>query len=340
MKNYIIILLSICFLTPLYAGGGKRNGTNGASELLIPAGTRGISMGSAAVASSKGLEALYWNPAGLAWTSCSAEALFSYQSYISDIGVTYGAVSANISDFGVIAFSIKALSMDAINVTTVDNPDGTGQTFTPQFLTAGLSFSRALSDRISVGLTGNLISESMDRVSAKGVAFNVGVVYQNLGNLNGLNLGITVNNLGPEMKFDGTGLYQKGTIPELERPAQYYKVESAGFELPSNLELGLSYTRMLDESNSLLVSSAFQNSNFSGDEYKLGAEYIYADLLALRAGYTFIPESQEKQSIYGLSLGVGINYRMPGSGTIRFDYAYRDVDTFKANHIFSLALGL
>lgn len=341
MKKHIVflILLSLCFSVQIFAGGGRRNGTSGATELMIPFGTRGISMGNSSVASARGIEALYWNPAGLARTENSAEATFSYMSYIADIGVTSGAVSANLEGFGVVTFSIKSLSIDQINVTTTNNPEGTGQTFTPQFITAGLSYSRTLSDRISVGLTANLISESMDKASAKGVSFNVGVLYENLGNLNGFNLGLAINNLGPEMQFDGSGLYKKGDIPELERPSQYYKLEAASFELPSILELGLSYNRSLNDMNSVVISSAFQNSNFSGDEYKFGAEYSYANLISLRAGYMMIPEDQEKESIYGLTMGFGLNYKIEGTGNLRFDYAYRDVNTFKANHIFSVSMG-
>lgn len=72
-------------------------------------------------------------------------------NYIADIGVQFGAVGVNFEEFGSIAFSIKSLSVGDIIKTTVENPDGTGQTFAPQYSTIGLSYSKMLSDRVSVG---------------------------------------------------------------------------------------------------------------------------------------------------------------------------------------------
>lgn len=341
MKSlYKIFVFVICLSAAgsIYAGGGNRTGTGGASELLIPVGARGISMAGAAVATATGIEALFWNPAGIAKTSNSVNVVFSHMNYIADIGVEFGAVSANFEGFGVLTFSVKSLSTGDIEVTTTQNPDGTGQMFSPQLLTAGVTYSRRLIDRISVGVTANLVTETLADASASGVAFNVGVIYDNLADINGLSFGIVMKNIGPQMRYEGPGLLQTLNSTSLKRPPQYYRVSAASFELPSSFELGFGYRPVINDQNSLTFTSSFQNNNFSGDEYKLGAEYAYNNMFFLRGGYTMSPKSQSDDYIYGLTAGIGINYQMQGID-LTVDYAFRDVKYFEGNHVFSLTLG-
>jgi hypothetical protein len=339
MKNVLKILLAFILLLAVdaFAGGGKRTGTGGAAELLIPVGPRGIAMAEANISTSTGIEALFWNPAGVSHMQNNADVIFSHMSYIADIGVDYGAIAANFEGFGVVSFSIKALSVGDILITTTANPDGTGETFSPTFIVAGLSYSRQLTESISVGLTTNFISESMADVSASGVAFDVGVMYNNLADINGLSLGVVVKNLGPEMKYSGGGLYNEGQIGGVNRPPTFYTVEAAAFELPSNFQLGLGYSPVLDETNSLQFSGIYQNNNFSGDEYKLGGEYGYNNLFFVRAGYQLAPQVSDDY-LYGFTAGVGIDYAVEGFG-FKVDYAYREVEFFDGNHVFALTLG-
>jgi len=339
MKNILKILLAFILLLAMdaFAGGGKRTGTGGASELLIPVGPRGIAMAEANLSTSTGIEALFWNPAGVALMQNNADVIFSHMSYIADIGVDYGAIAANFEGFGVISFSIKTLSVGDILITTTANPDGTGETFSPSFIVAGLSYSRQLTEAISIGLTTNFISERMADVSASGVAFDVGVMYKNLADINGLSLGIVIKNLGPEMKYSGGGLFQQGQIDNVNRPPTFYTIDAAAFELPSNFQLGLGYTPVLDEINSLQFSGIYQNNNFSGDEYKIGGEYGYDNTFFVRAGYQLAPQVSEDY-IYGFTAGVGIDYEVEGFG-FKVDYAFREVEFFDANHIFAVTLG-
>ena len=203
---FIIAVLALWMTDEAMAGPGNRTGTGGSAQLLIPVGARDLAMGGSTISTTRGIESLFWNPAGVARAVSSANVIFSHMSYIADIGVEYGAVSGKFGDLGTIALSVKSLSVGEIPVTTTDNPDGTGQFYSPQFFTAGLTYSRMLSDRISVGVTTNLISERISDVSASGVAFNVGVIYDNLADMAGLSLGVVVKNIGPQMRFDGPAL--------------------------------------------------------------------------------------------------------------------------------------
>jgi hypothetical protein len=334
-----VLVLVLAAAGSAFAGAGNRAGTNGASELLIPVGTRDIGMGGATIATTSGVEALFWNPAAVAKMHGSASLYFSHMNYIADIGVDYGAVAANFENFGILSLSLKSLSVGDIPVTTTSDPDGTGQTFSPQFFTIGLSYSRQLSDRIAVGVTTHIISERLADVSATGVAFDVGVLYDNLASVDGLSLGVAVKNIGPQMKFDGTGLMTQATVAAQNRPPGLYQIQAAPFELPSTIEFGLGYRRNFAGSNSVLVSTTFQSNNFSDDEYRLGIEYGFQDLIFLRGGYNLAQKAtDERQFLFGPSFGIGVQGAL-GSLDVSFDYAFRSVKVFESSHVFSLKLG-
>jgi hypothetical protein len=333
------LVMTIVCTVFAFAGAANRTGTSGASELLVPIGAREIAMGGAAVAGARGVDALFWNPAGTAFINSSAEFYFSHMSYIADIGMDYGAVSASMEGFGIISLSLKAFSIGEIPVTTTVHPDGTGEMFTPQYFTVGLSYARKLSERIAVGLTTNLVSERLGDVSATGLALNIGVIYENLANIEGLHIGVALNNIGPQMKFNGSGLLVQASVADQHRPPQYYEIQAAPFELPSSIEFGAAYQKTLEGPNSIVLSTAFQSNNFSDDEYRVGAEYAYEDFLFLRGGYIAAQKTAtDREFLYGPSFGAGIRYGM-GTTDLTFDYAYRSVKVFNANHVFSIKLG-
>lgn len=340
MKVYKILILAFILLLGMdniIAQSGNRTGTGGAAQLLVPVGVRGIALGQSDIATARGIEALFWNPAGASRMNNSASVLFTHMDYIADIGVEYGAVSANFEGFGVVSLNIKSLSIGDIQETTTRDPDGTGKTFSPQMLIAGLTYSKQLTDLISVGLTTNFITETLGDVSASGIAFNVGVIYDNLG-FEGLSFGVVLKNIGPQMQYDGTGLLHEADVNDFNRPPGFYKVEAAPFELPSQFELGLGYRPTINEQNSLLISGLFQNNNFSADEYKFGLEYGYNNTFFIRGGYNFAPDLDSEQYIYGLSAGAGLNYNFEDI-SVKVDYAFREVEFFDGNHIFGLTLG-
>ncbi len=342
MKRLIALCLSTLFIgtASLFASSGNRTGTNSASELLIPIGPRDIAMGNSTVAVTSGPEALFWNPAGIAGALKDVTLYASHMNYIADIGVECVSASVNIPDIGALALQLKALSIGDIPLTTALNPDGTGQTFKPQFFTVGLTYGRQLTDRIRVGFTAKLISEQMAEVSATGYAFDAGVIYDNLASVSGLSFGVVVKNIGPQMTFGGPGLDISATANDLSRGPYTYSVQAASFELPSTIEIGMGYKRVITENNVIVVSAAFQNNNFSDDAYRFGIEYGFQDLLFLRGGYEYSPSDMaQRENIYGPAFGAGIHV-IVGTTDVTFDYAYRSVKFFVANNVFSVKIGL
>ncbi len=323
--------------------GERRAGTNAAAELLIPVGARYLGMGGASVATASGLEALYYNPAGIAQASRNANAMFSHMKHIADINVNYIAFSAAFSGFGTLGFSVKALDVGDILVTTEDAPDGTGALISPQFVTAGITYSRALSDRVAVGATINIVSENLDRASASGLAFNFGVQYKDLMAVKGLSLGVALRNIGPSMQYGGTGLLRNADANDVARGASPYSIVAGKDELPSALEIGLGYKLPLGERNHLNLTSTYQDNNFDDDATRLGAEFALNQTLFLRAGYSTAftagkDPAGESRYIYGAALGAGFQ-RDLGGVEVSLDYAFRQVEFFDNSNVFSLRLG-
>ena len=336
----LVLLFGIVTMTA-DAANKNRTGTAGAQELLIPVGARGIAIGASSMVFSRGVEAIYWNPAGLSRMEFGVEAMLSHMTYFADINVTYGALGVKVGDFGTLGFSLKSIGFGQIPVTTEQFPDGTGEQYSPTYLNIGVTYSKLLTDRISVGVTGTVISERILSMSASGAAFNVGIQYHNLG-ITGLDVGVSVRNIGPNMKFDGSNLLKQATTGDT-RGTQWYKVETASFEMPSSMEIGLGYSRSFDEYNTLQVGALFRNNNYLEDEYNLGGEYSFQNTIFLRGGYTFSPQTDVDAAgargyIYDFTAGLGFHASMSGLD-LSFDYAYRHMKYFDANNIVTMRLG-
>ena len=87
-----LFLILVLVNSVVFAGPRSKYGLSAAPELLIPVGSIGTSLSGSDLANVSGVEALYWNPSGLANLSGkSGEALFSHQKYIADINVNYFA---------------------------------------------------------------------------------------------------------------------------------------------------------------------------------------------------------------------------------------------------------
>ncbi len=338
MNKKITYFLTVLFLgtvlfSEAFAGGAKRNGTAGAQELLIPSSASGLALNGSNISSITGLDAVFYNPAGFGGTKTSTEAMFSHLNYIADISMSFAAVGVNFSDLGSLAFSLKTLNFGDIPITTVENPYGTGSTFSPSYVTLGLTYANSLTDRIRVGINLKLVSEKIVRTSATGFAFDAGIQYQGLAGLDGLNFGITLKNLGPQMKFDGPDLIRSASEAEAKRGTNFYTIDAASFELPSQLELGLSYAYSIADQYKVEVSSAFQNNNFANDEYKFGGEFVYDDMLSLRGGYAYMGEVKDNdyQQFFGVTAGIGVKVNIGLEMVV--DYAYRAAKFSESNHL-------
>jgi hypothetical protein len=344
-KLFIVAIISV-FCINVFSGPRSKRGLSAAPELLIPVGSIGTSLSGSNLANVTGVEAIYWNPSGLATVnSNTGEVMFSHQKYIADIDVNYFAGAYKFGSIGNIGVSVKALGFGDIEVTTVDAPEGTGETFSPTYITLGLSYARAMTDRILFGTNVKMISEQITNENATGFAFDFGLQY--IVGKSGLKFGVALKNLGPSMKFDGPdleGFYQPEGTPGGTRN-EPRRVTLGDFELPTSLSLGLSYDLGVGKNNGVTFSALFQNNSYSPDDYSLGLEYNFKKIFYLRGAYNFDQdffESTEARDdrLFGPTFGAGVKYTF-GTVNVAFDYAYRYVSqsALSQNQFFTLSLG-
>lgn len=337
MKKITIIFMMVALSASIYAGDVARKGTTGADQLLIPVGARGIATGGAFVSSLSGLESIYYNPAGLD-RSGGAEAMFSYMNYVADINVSYFGASTSLGDFGSIALTFKTLEFGDIPVTTSEFPDGTGRTYSPSFITFGVTYSKVLTDRISIGTNFKLLNESIENTTATGLAVDVGVQYKFNQQIS---IGAALKNIGPNMTYSGPELQQRTGIPSTDpgSPNGTFEIVAEEFQIPSYFELSASYNYAFNEQNNLMLGSTFTANNSLEDKFNFGLEYGFMDIFFLRGGYNLSVGSELENSIYGITAGAGVNYKIGDEIGVSFDYAYRDVKDFPtSNHIFTVKL--
>jgi hypothetical protein len=341
----IMLLTTVLFFavsTEAWASGGDRKGTAGADQLLVPVGARGIALGNSYLAGMTGIQAVYYNPAGLAGSTASADLMFSHMSTFDNDGVSVFGVGGQFPGFGHLALTVKTFSFGSIANTDERHPDGTGGTFSPAFVTIGLTYARALTDRIRAGITGYLVSEDLNRVSATSAAFDIGVQYHGLAGVDGLELGVALRHLGPNMTYDGPGLYRNVNEIGSDRDGQLLKIEAAGAPIPTSLELGMAYRYRIDDIHSVSVIGAFENNNYLDDQYKLAAEYSYRDFVFVRGSYSITGEKAtdsfgDNAYLFGPAFGVGLRQDVGGMSLL-FDYAYRTNAVLTGNHVFTLGV--
>lgn len=284
----------------------------------------------------------------MALTDATAEAMFSYQNWIGDINVNYLAGSSKIGTVGSLGLSLKTLSFGDIMETTITNPEGTGTTFSPTYLTLGLTYSRKMTDRILFGATAKFVSEKIMGTAANGVGFDFGLQY--VSPISGLKLGVVLANFGGNMKFDGNNLEQRTVLPGTEAGtvSSSVAVPTADFDLPSQLKIGVSYEVGLGESMGLDVMGSFVNNSYSFDQYIVGGEFEFKDMVFLRASYALAYKqgivgqddgfvSANEDFLFGPSFGVGVNLNV--GVPLQLDYAYQITEFFNDAQWVSLAVG-
>ena len=137
--------------------------------------------GGANVAGVRGLEGIFSNVAGLAFTE-KTELIFSQTQWLKYGDEAVSNISAfgfsqKVGESGVLGFSVMSMDFGDIEITTVDLPDGGIGTYSPSFMNLSLSYAKIFSNSIYGGMTVKMISEQISNVGANGVALDAGIQY-------------------------------------------------------------------------------------------------------------------------------------------------------------------
>jgi hypothetical protein len=346
MKKYFYTLLLLCLgCSVAFAGNPDRQGESGAAELLLNPWARSAGLHSMSTASVAGVEAMRINIAGLSRISKGELVIGNTRLYDgSTLGINSLGFATKAGKNGAFGISLVAMDFGDIKVTTTDQPSGTGGTYSPSFFNIGIGYAYTYENKISVGILVRAISETLPDVSASGIAIDAGVQYVS-GDKDEFKLGIALRNIGSPMEFGGEGLSFRTSAPG-SSPTYEITVNSRAedFELPSLLNIGVSYDFYFGETNFLRGILNFTSNAFARDDIGVGAEFSFRDIVVIRGGYKLSLDAGDgvEDNLYtGLAGGVSIDVPLKRADNrkVGVDYAYRATNPFRGTHNFSLRLG-
>jgi len=337
MKKHIIASIVIIVVSSLVLGQNSRMGSASSTQLLVVPSAKHLS-GGGATATATGMDATFWNPAGLAMSENSVDAIFSNRQYFADIDNSFFGIATDLGDYKM-GVSVRSFNIGDINETTVWYPDGTGQVFTPNFSILGATLARKLSDNTSVGINANLIREGFGRVAATGVAYDLGVQYRGLLGREGLDVGFALKNFGSPMKYDGEGLGVMASPVDGDRPVEYYKIDAAAFDLPFVFDMGLSYNIAGAD-----IGVTYTSNYYSTDELKLSVGYALEGLGSVGVGMQSSSKSQEIEDTDdwytnpadGVSFGASLDMSRFVGMNMSVDYSMLPMGDFGTNSVVAL----
>ncbi len=320
LLTYITVLGVLVAFMPegAAAQSGDQGGSAGSSYLLVPGTANTASLGATVTGGHyalNGVEALAANPAG-AMLNTGTSVLFSRMEYVADIGVNTFGVAQRLGENNV-ALTVVAWDIGDIPLTTEQSPEVSDLSYSPTMLQVGLSYARQFTDRIAAGLTVKLLNETIDDMSASGFAFDTGMTY--IVGETGLRFGVSLKNFGPQMIFSGDGLLR-------ETPQGSLSIQPLAFELPSELNFGVSYTRDMGSSASATILSNFRSNSYQHDQFSGGLQLGFRNMFFVRGGYLY-EEALEDGFFEGWNVGAGLNLEFEGT-RLMIDYAYRPTDPF------------
>ena len=327
----------------VFAGNPDRQGEAGGYELLLNPWARNAGLHAMATSMASGVEAMQINIAGLSRLNKS-EFVIAHTRLFEGTGITINSLgfAQKMGEGGAFGLALTALDFGDIEVTTTGAPEGTGATYSPSFFNLALSYSYTFDKKVSVGILVRGVSESIADVSAFGICLDAGVQYVT-GAKDNFKFGVSLRNMGSPMKFSGDALSFSTNNPQ--GGTQYpitVDQRPAGFELPSMLNIGLSYDIYPANNHRVTPVGNFTANSFSVDQLSAGVEYAFREMFMLRVGYRAdlgIPPSDPQHNVYtGLSAGATIEVPLKKDGAGRFgvDYAYLATNPFSGTHNFSL----
>jgi Type IX secretion system protein PorV len=326
----IFTILFVLYLTGISFSQNANLGTSGAQFLQIPIGARESAMGGAVVGLTGDASSVFWNPAGIVKVN-SVEAQFSYLNWFDLFDLNAAAVVYNMQDAGTVALSLISFTTDEMEITTEEEPNGTGRFFDAGDLALGISYARYLTDRFSVGLTVKYVSQRIWNETADGFAFDIGTQYRL--DLQNLTIAMSMANFGGDLQYQGPDLdivYSKNDNYPTSRLAPG-TLKTDTYPLPLNFQVGIGFD--IYQADFIKVRGGIDavHPNDNSERLHFGTEFSFFDRLFLRAGYKYNYDDED------FTFGAGANVPFSGS-SVYFDYAYSLYNILPSVHRITVGL--
>ena len=310
---YLIVMVSL--LLPILAvPSGASSGTEGAAFLDIPVGAGPAAMGAAYSALSDNAYAATLNPGGLGFlpaTEFAAQHLayvdtlhYEYVSFGLPLPITSRTPCGRSSTCAGSSLGGSIQYLGSGNVAGRDIMNQPTGDFSSHYASYNLAYGRAVSNRLSLGITGKWINAKLDDVSANAYALDFGSMFRATKNLT---LAAVLTNMGTKLGF----LNQRDS-------------------LPLAFHMGAAYQPMSQWNFS--TEAVYRKTGLAS--FHLGIEWHPMPDMSLRSGYR-TDTVKGLGALAGLTTGLGI--RVHGQ---EFSYAWVPLGDLGSTHYFSLVLRL
>ncbi len=322
---FIFLIFSQIYIVAQETNVSKR-GTTVAQFMNVAQGARATGMGGAFVAVADDATSIFWNPAGIARLEGN-HVVFDHTNWIADLKYNYIATSFNTGDIGTFGVSLIMSDYGEMEVTTVEKPEGTGETFAVKDMALSVAWAYNLTKEFSIGFNPKIIYQGIWSMSSYTLAVDLGVLYNTP--FEGFTLGMAITNFGQKAKLSGADaviLYDQDETTTGDNgriPAELY---SQAWDLPLGFKLGMSYSNEFDGMHGIILDVDAAHPNDDYEYLNVGTEYSFRKMVFFRAGYKSLFQINSEESF---TLGMGFQYNVDGLSNIRFDYSYLNFGRLK-----------
>lgn len=319
--------------------------TSVTSQTIAP-DARAAGMGDVGVATDPDVVSQYWNPAKYPFTISRAGVSLNYTPWlrqlVSDIDLAYLVGYYRIGDYSAVSGSLRYFSLGEVYT----NSSMTGEddmTINPYEMSLDVAYSLMLSEHFSISAGVRWIYSDLtydyteDTSPGSAFAADISMYYQNYINLGPrecqLGLGLNVSNIGSKITFGGDdnsefiptnlrlGASLMIPIDEYNRftiAADASKLLVPTYPKQNEGESTEDYTERVqkDYYDVSSISGIFKSFGDAPNGFKeelqeiqwsVGAEYIYNDKFALRAGYHHESENKGNRKYFTVGAGFRMN---------------------------------
>ncbi len=265
----------------------------------------------------------------------------THTRWFADITHQYFGIVLPIGDDHRFGLNATILNLGEMEVTTEQNPRGTGDFFKATDVAVGVSYAARLVEFFSFGATVKFVSQSIANESASAIGVDLGTTLRT--GYKGLTVGMAFTNFGTAMKLDGRDLHR--TYDPNPNNATNTGVSSylgtESWDLPLVFRVGIGWelvgpgeSLLQDDMSVVRLGVDAIHANDAPEAASAGLEYVWDRLFALRGGYRF------NDDVRTWSAGAGLHWQSERSFTFTVDYAYTHLDPLGPIHVFTVTLGL
>ncbi len=318
----VTIFILFCTMIPLHAAEETtKAGTAAAQFLKIGVGARAQALGGAFVAMTNDVTNLYWNPAGISEVD-QISWIGTHTRWFADITHQFTGLVIPVGGSSALGFSATLVTMDEEEITTIDQPKGTGLFWDARDVAVGISYARKITDRFSIGFTGKYIHQKIYNETASAVALDVG---SNLDTgFKGIHIGMSFTNFGGDLKLSGRDLIRAyDPNPANSRNDDVdVRLHTEPWPLPVNFRVGIAIEVMGTNedyffqlsNHQLMLAIDANHPNDAAENMRIGMEYQLYGMFSARGGYIV------NEDLAQLTFGLGMNFELRNTA-FSFDYA-------------------